>query len=318
MKGQKKPEPLTVDNILSLTNGGKDIFIRYVGKISSVMKCPWRVDKKPSWGIFYRDGVYFWKDQATEEVGNAFHLVQRLFDLDFKESLEKIKWDFNLGGKPIVTEAKTISEEKRDLVHINYKTQNFTKRHHDFWNCVEVTEDWCKKYNCFAVKELYIDRKRYYISEGERVFVYQGEKGCKIYFPDRIGMQRFRNNLPYNYLWNLNKIVDNQRMVIQKSMKDLITLAQIFPNIIATQAEHRRIFSPEVVNILESKSNDIWVWYGSDADGVKKCQKITGELGWKYINTPAEEDKSINDCYSFTCKYGLKKLEEFCKLKNLI
>ncbi len=319
MTGDKKIPPLSSDDILFYTGGGRDIFERYLGKINKIMKRPWGKDRKPSWGVFLYNNTYYWKDNATEESGTAIQFVQKYFGLTFQEAMDKIKWDFSLGGKESRVQGiqnQYVKEEKRP-VHIAYDKQPFQKRHHAYWNCTDVSENWCKGHNCYAVKDLAIDRKKVFIKPTERVFVYETSSVlCKIYFPDRVGMNRFRNNLPWDYLWNIQN-VNSQRLVVQKSMKDLIVTSLIYPNIIATQSEHLKIFTPEVKERIENISKDVWVWYGSDEDGVKKCQNITKEFGWKYINTPKDEDPTINDSYSYACKYGLDKLKEFCKLKEL-
>lgn len=327
MTGDKKQSLLTVDDILFYTNGGKDVFLKYLGKISPTMKRPWGKDSKPSWGVFESNKVYYYKDLANEESGTAIQFVQKLFKLSFGEACEKIKWDFQLGGKESIVQRVGYNSDKQEkkLVHIAYDLQPFQKRHHEFWNCTSVSEEWCKKYNCYAVKNLVVDRKKVYISPKERVFVYEKSYGKgKVYFPDREGMNRFRNNLPWDFLWNVENIEKGKRVVVQKSMKDLIVTSLIYPNIVATQAEHLRIFIDKdnqrtpVVDRIEDISKDVWVFYGSDPDGVSKCQNITNSLGWKYINTPKEEDPDINDSYSYACKYGLDKLKEFCEQKQLI
>lgn len=321
MTGDKKIPLLTGDDILFYTGGGRDIYIRYLGKADKIMKRPWGKDRKPSWGVFLYNGLYFWKDQATENSGTAIQFVQKMFGLTYKEALDKLIWDFGLGGKESKVERidnQYVKEEKKP-VHIAYTLQPFQQRHKDFWECVGASEEWCAKFKCFAVENLTIDRKKVYIKSTERVFVYESDSVlCKVYFPDRVGMNRFRNNLPWDYLYNIDNVEKGKRIVVQKSMKDLITLALIYPNVIATQSEHLKIFTPEVVEKIENISKDIFVWYGSDSDGVKKCQNITKEFGWKYINCPKDEDSTVNDSYSYACKYGIDKLKEFCQQKQLI
>lgn len=323
--GNKRKSTISVDDVLHLTDGGKDIYLKYVGKLSKgAMKRPWGRDTHPSWGVWQApDGIWMWKDHASEEVGGPMQFVQRMFNLGYPEAIQKVCFDLGLDAMEVRADRVYKIQEKtaNSYIHITAKVMKFKERHHAFWNSVDVTEDWCKKFDCYAVKELSINRKKVAINEHERVFVYLASdiNKVKVYFPDRDGNSRFRTNVPYQYLWGYNKIThlcDN--LVIHKSMKDLITFAQIHPHNIATQNESTKIFTADVVDTINHVAEQVWVFYGSDTDGVGKCTEITGATGWKYINTPRNMLPEINDVYSYVKKHGLKKLEQYCKSKNLL
>lgn len=288
------------------------------------MKRPWGRDEHPSWGVWQAlDGVWMWKDQASEEVGGPLQFVQRLFNLSYPEAIQKVCYDLGLDNKYVEAHQVYVERNKEptEYVHITAKVMKFKERHHAFWNSVEVTEDWCKKFDCYAVEELYISRRRVVIGEYERVFVYLASDidKVKVYFPDRESGARFRNNVPFSYLWQRHKIVDKcHKLVVHKSMKDLITFAQLHPHNIATQNESVKLFTPEVVSSINHAADEVWMFYGSDDDGVKKCTEVTAQNNWKYINTPNHMLPDINDVYSYVKQHGLKKLEQYCKSKNLM
>lgn len=330
IKGEQKKTYLSVDEILQRTSGGYDIFRTYLGSVSRLMKRPWpgpkgNRDKHHSWGVFPKGGVWFYKDKATEEAGSAIQFVQKYFGLSLHEAKDKICWDFGLGGgtETNATPVQIIWEkpevEDKEYVHITFESQPFKAEHHKFWNVAGVTEEHCKKYNCFAVKSLAIKRQFIPIGRNEPVFVYYApeEDSVKVYFPTRPDM-RFRNNVPGNYLWNYNNVRDCNKLIIQKSMKDLIVTTMINPCCIATQNEAAGIFDEEMVGKITTLSKKPVVWYGSDADGVSKCQQITAANKWGYVNTPKNLLPDINDAYSYAKKFGLKNLEKFMKLKKLI
>jgi hypothetical protein len=322
IEGNKKLT-ISAEDLVYYTNGGREVYERYMGRLhKGAMKRPWGTDKHPSFTVFPYEDMWLWKDMATEEAGNPITFVQNLFGLSYKEALHKIAYDFNLTDKAVLADkVYTIQKaEPKRYAHITAKIQKFQVRHHQFWNIVGVTEDWCKKFNCFAVKELAIDRVKYPISDKERVFVYYAKdiSKVKVYFPDRQGADRFRTNVPFNYLWEFSNLHNCDKLVIHKSMKDLITFAQIFPCNISTQNESIKVFDEDVVSKINSITTEPWIFYGSDNDGVRKCTEVTNTNGWKYINTPKKDLPLVNDAYSYTKKYGLKQLEEFCKQKHLI
>lgn len=315
----KEKQFFTADDIMFLTGGGYDIYIYYLGEVSRIMQRPWgKKEKKLSWGIFRRENVWFWKDQATEESGTAIHFVQKKFSLSFKEAINKIVDDLSLKNPEQRKVYVRPLQEEAEIVKIKFTDKPFEDRHHKFWH--PVTEDICKSYNCFAVKDAAINGKRVAINKDELVFAYHApeEDGVKLYFPERERTERFRNNVSYHYLWNFSNISKCEKLIIQKSVKDMIFTSLVTPCVIATQAEGIKIFNEDVVNKINSITDSPWIWYGSDWDGVQKCKRITDTNNWKYINTPKDLLPEINDVYGYVKKFGIKSLEDFMKLKKLL
>lgn len=321
----KQRKTITVQDIMSATNGGHDIFRYYLGKVERCMDRPWgKKEKKSSWGIFpHRDGIWYWKDQATEECGNAIQFLQRYQSLTFPEAMDKIAFDFGLGGKFINVKPVVVTWEvptMEDYCDINFFTKPFTPKHHAFWNIAEVMEEDCRGMNCFAVKDLAINRKRVPIGKDEIVFAYYcpEEDGAKIYFPERQKSEKFRNNVSFHHLWNFSNLQNCEDLIVQKSPKDMIVTSMLTKCVTATQAEAVKIFDKGTVDKINSVSKRPWIWYGSDWDGVKKCKEITDTNKWRYINTPKALLPEINDTYGYASIYKLKGLEEFMKLKKLL
>lgn len=315
---------LSAEEILHRTNNGYDIYKFYLGKVERLCNRPWgRKEKKKSWGIFPGTS-WFWKDHASEETGNAITFIQRMFSLNLKEAKEKICADMGftttkVKRSPLVTWDDPIEEEK-EYIPINFSSTVFKKQHHLFWNCVEVDEKHCEKFQCWGVKDLAINKKKVNIGENEAVFAFYcpEEDGVKIYFPEREKDRRFRNNVSYRHLWNFQSLQKCESLIVQKSVKDMIVTGMIVDCVTSTQAEAVKIFNKEVVEKINSISTNPWIWYGSDWDGVQKCKSITDTNGWKYINTPKNLLPNINDTYGYVKKFGLKQLEEFMKSKKLI
>lgn len=332
IKGKIQRKFITAEDVLGGTTGGYDVYMLYLGKVRRQMDRPWgKKEKKPSWGIYPYGGLWFWKDHATEETGNAIQFVEKQFGLTFSEARDRIAWDFGIGGqeverKKIVTWEAPYAEDK-EFVRMNFTKQSFLKQHHDFWNIVEVSESHLEKLNYFAVKDLAIQGRRVYIRPGEAVFAFYcpEEDGVKIYFPERDKGEKFRNNVSYHHLWHYDELEECENLIVQKSNKDLAVTKMITPCVISTQAEGIKIFNEETVSRINTITKSPWVWYGSDSDGVKKCKGITDTNKWKYLNTPKNLLPLVNDTYSIVKMWntekmgtGLKKLEEFMKLKKVI
>lgn len=328
IKGSKKHELTSFSEIMSRTNNGYDIYKYYLTKVSRCMNRPWgKKETKPSWGI-YPGVVWMWKDHASGQTGNPISFLEKMFGLTTIEAMGKVCYDFGFGGEFINVNPVKITWEKPDIekeyCDISVITQPFEKRHHEFWNAASVTEEHCKKYNCYAIKRLAINKRNIPLRPNEIVFAYHapeedlGNKlALKVYFPERHDA-KFKNNISGHYLWNSINIKQADKLIIQKSMKDLLVTTLITPNVVATQNESAGIFDIEMVNKIKGISKNVTVWYGSDSDGVEKCKKITNANGWNYLNTPKDLLPEINDSYGFVKKFGLQELEKFMKSKNII
>lgn len=322
IKGKKKAKYLTIDDILSATNGGKDIYMHYLGKVARLMSRPWgKKESHNSWGVFPRNGVWFWKDQATEESGTAIQFVEKYLGLTLYEAKDRICNDLLLNTterviRPIIVQ----EEEEKRFIPISFSDKPFDKEHHAFWNPAGVSEEHCRKMECYAVKDLAINRKKVALREGEMVFAFycREEDAVKIYFPQRDKGERFRNNVSFHHLWNYNNIQECHNLIVQKSVKDMIVTTMISPCCVATQAEAVKIFDESTVEMINTISKSPWIWYGSDWDGVKKCKEITDTNKWKYINTPKNLLPEINDAYGYAYKYGIEELAQFMKDKKLL
>lgn len=326
IQGKTKVDFNAPEDIYKLTNGGFDIFRYYLTNVGRIMYRPWgKKERNPSWGIYrYSNGYWYFKDHATEESGTAIQFVQKYFSLNYGEAMDKVRWDFGLaGGAKINVNPVKVTWEKpdieKDYMDIGVITKPFEKRHHEFWNCVGVSEEHCRRYNCYAVKSMAINKRFFNIKKDEIVFGYYcpEEYGWKIYFPERRDA-RFRNNVSGHHLWNYSNLGECENLIIQKSMKDLIVTTMITPCVVATQNESAGIFDEDMVKKINTITKSPWVWYGSDWDGVKKCKQITDTNKWKYINTPKNLLPDINDAYGYVKKFGLEALQEFMKQKKLL
>lgn len=313
-----KKKPYSAQEIYDLTNGGYDIFRYYLGNVKKLMSRPWgKRENKPSWGVFQSGNFWFYKDFAKEETGNAISFVMKMFSLSYADSIDKITNDLFLNNS-VTIKVRKQELPKKEYSHISFTTQNFKEGHHLFWNCVGISEEYCKKYNCFALKDYAINRNKYNIGN-EIAFAYYAEDidKVKLYFPFRDKGLKFINNVPYRYLWNVESIGEGGNLIIQKSMKDLMVTSLVRERVIATQAEAFSIFDEDTVNKINSLSEKPILFYGSDEDGVSKSIKITEAFDWDYINTPKVELPEINDTYGYVKKYGIESLEELFKRKGI-
>lgn len=325
--GEKIKPKITIEQILALTNGGWDTFVLEMGKfpVSKAFSHPLQKDKFPSGGIFQAEGVWFLKDFSGRlPTMTAIQFIQKKYTLSVSEAIDKICQDLGINQstkvyKPIqIIEKPPVYEQSE--IHIGFSERKWLKKHHEFWENTGVTKEHCDRYNTFAIKELAINRRKQKIGEDEICWAYYAENidKVKIYFPEREKGQRFKGNVPGSYLWNIERIEKCGKLVVIKSMKDLLVTTTLFPCVVATQNESAAIFTDDIVDRIHGLSKNIFVAYGSDEQGVEQSTKLSEKYHWKWVNPPKYLLPDINDSYSLVRQYGIEAWEECLKQKKIL
>lgn len=327
--GVKNKKPVKWEELLALTDGGYSIFKKELGNfpICRAFSHPLKRDRHSSGAIFPVEGVWFLKDFAGDiPTMTAVQYIQRKYSLNFGEAIDKICHDIGLNTqtreyKPIGIMEKAPVYEVSD-VHISFSERKWIGKHHKFWENTGVDKEHCEKYSTFAVKDAAINKRRVQIGKDEVVWAYyipEMEK-VKLYFPERNKNLRHRGNVPNNWIWGLNNIEQCDKLIVQKSMKDLLVTTIITPCVVALQNEDAKLFvNAETGEKLEKCGKKIFLAFGSDEHGVKNSKLLTDEYNYKWVNPPKfllQED--INDAYALSHKYGIDAWRECLKQKNII
>ncbi len=325
-KGEIIQKAITWDYILSITNNGWDVFRVELGKfpVSKAFSSPLRKDRSPSFTVFNKEGKWWWKDFSTGDAGDALKFVRLRYSLNGKEAIDKICQDLGISQttkeyKPLQIIEKA-PEWNESEVHIGFSDKKWTKEHHKFWEGTEVDEAHCRKYDTYAVKELAVNRRRVKIGEKEVVIAYYASDvdKVKIYFPERAKGHRFKGNVDGRYLWNLHGIEKCDKLIVIKSMKDLLCTTVMFPCVIATQNESAAIFTEDVVDKIYILSKNIWVAYGSDKQGVEQSTLLSEKYNWKWVNPDNKLLPDINDAYSLIKAKGIDAWRECLRKKRIL
>lgn len=327
VKGAKKPPMITWNDVLKHTQGGWSVFANEIPglRLGEAFCSPLRKDRHASCGLTFKDGVWFMKDFANGDVLTALQFIQKKYGLIFSVAVSKMAEDYGLkeisNKKYVVQSLQEAPKYNENEVQINWWPSKWRKEHYKFWENTEVDKTHCEKHNTFAIKELAINRRIVKIGDNEVVWCYYApeQDRVKIYFPEREREKRFKNNIHGQYIWELSTINQCDKLIVHKSMKDLIVSSVIFPCNISTQNESIQTFTPELVSTLNDLSQKIYIFYGADDDGKQKSIEITKEHGYKWVNTKNEYLKQgINDAYSLVKAFGIKELEALYKYKHIL
>ena len=217
-----------------------------------------------------------------------------------------------------------------DYIFIGFSSKKFGRKHHEFWNIAGVSEEWCNKFECWAVKDavksnpITKKRERIPIGNDEIVFAYYcpEEDGVKLYFPEREKGNKFRTNVSGSHLWNFDNVGACENIVIQKSNKDMIVTALFTECVSAVQSENIGVFwnegKTELAERVDEKGKHVFLSYGSDEDGKNKSIKLSKLLNWKWVNPPNKFLPDVNDVYSLAAIQGLSEVEKMFKNKKII
>jgi len=297
MAYQTTKKIITKEYILSRISE-KEIFEYYLGikaKPNRLYRSPLRDDRHPTCSFSYRGGRLRFRDWKESGDKDCFDIVAKMFGLDFGTALEKIAWDFELSDKPIVAE---LVEKLRNIKNKTYRSsgssdirvtiQKETKVDREYLESFGIKEWTWRRYKCVSIKKLWVNgRATYYYRDRDPALGYYFGIGkderqlWKIYFYKRgkttgsgipISRTRFVSNTSKMNGWNqLPK--DGSTLIITKSMKDVMVLAQMGFYAIAPQAESA-IIRGEILDLISDKFTHVYSLYDFDYTGIVAANKL--------------------------------------------
>lgn len=298
---------------------------------------PFRKDSNPSFIIKNKSGELFHMDYGDGRWrGNCFDFVKQLCSCDFNTCLIEIDKRFGLGisgdnkgdYKTIISkyEQPTLSEEKETLIQV--VTMPFTKAGEKYWSDYHLSLEELKKSNIYQAKSVILNRQRMAIPKDDLVFAYYAEdiQKFKLYRPlqprhpkkEEVKFKwRWKNNVPFSYLWGKWNIGNCDKSLIVKSVKDMVVVKKFFPCVCSVQAENIACFSEENVEYINDNSKEVYIGFGSDEQGKKESKLITSTFKWKHLNTP-DEFLPDNDFAEVGKKYGIETLIKHFEKKGLL
>lgn len=316
------PVKLTPEYILSKVD---DIYIfrYYLGAfdMNTKVKNPFRKDIHPSFSIYINnDSLRLkWKDFGTNESGDCFTLVSKLFNLSFVETLQKIAEDFGLvKGKRGITgrEMQAVKVFKETLLKKEFKiqveTRPYTGEELNYWDQFSITKKELISNSIIPIKKLWINGNIVSLSNHMHfAYYFPKVEKFKIYSPLDPDKKWF-GNVSTKYIEGLDKEFDYSKpIIISKSRKDRMCLSHFLPNVVNTQNESSFAISEKEDEFFLKKFPSAYIIWDSDSTGVQECTKLN-KRGYKYFNVP-------NDIYKNTgCKdysdlirfFGEKKAQE--------
>ena len=271
------PDYITTEDILKRVSQ-EDIWEHYLGYLPGPgerFSSPFRTDTTPSANLFYTDsGKLLYKDFGDGSM-NCWQFVQKLYKLDFKNSLLKIWNDLVLEEKKSSSEI-LIKKHKKSSAVIQIKKRDFIEEDLKFWGKYEITKEILNEYSVVPITYYWINGNMYKV---HHLLSYSYEYGNgirKLYFPKNTSNgTKFISNAKANIVVGYNHLPEKgDLLIITKSHKDVMVYKRLGYYSISPQGEGIDI--PEnILNSLKKRFKNIILNYDNDEAGRKNAERIS-------------------------------------------
>lgn len=294
------------DNILNQISE-QEIYLKFLqitefpkGNISS----PFSNDKNPSFKL-YKNGTF--KCHSSGKQGDVFQFVADLNQLDCKKDFNKvlavIKKECNLTNNIQEKRAETLknrytkNNEAETDKHFQYTAKTIEKLHLNYWeqHNWNVSEKVLKQYNVQALDKFeYWNSKKKAITKiklfkGVLGFVYPVGNNVELYVPKQDKTKKFfLNKLNQNDVFGLDQLPDRcNNLIICAGKKDCLILNANGFNAVTFRSENHYV-TKEQIEILKSKTKNVFICYDNDDAGQKSQAKLIEIYNLSPIHLPNE------------------------------
>ena len=303
-----------------------DLVFRYLGvtKIPCFICSPLRKDKRPSFGLYSRDGEKIhWIDLATREGGGMYDLLSLMWHCDYKEVLTRIQKDITgptqgatVTSTPLTIKDMSIYQNNNDL---QCRVRKWRKYDIDYWESYGVPIEWLEYAEVYPISHKIVisNGKKYVFNADKLAYAFvehkEGKVTLKIYQPHSENPQyKWSNKHDRSVISLWTKVPEKgEKLVICSSLKDALCLwANTGIPALALQGEGYGI-SDTAINELKRRYKKIIISYDGDAAGILDAKKLSEKTGFIYRNSPIiGEAKDWSDIYKI---YGKKRFLEEVK-----
>jgi len=313
-------EEINQEEILKRTTE-YDIYSFYIGKhpeIGRITNSPLRKDKHPSFGLFKssKTGSLMFKDLATNESGNCFKFVQLLFQINYKEALNKI-WtnivESKLTKTPIGLKVDKIEAYSKKSILI--KRKNFTETDDAYWSRYHIDRELLKEFNVFPIDSFWVNdiQSKLTYNTHSPMYAYKMFNSFKIYRPlSATKEDKWRSNCTKFDIQGWEQLPDKgDTLVITKSLKDIMVLRRFNVFSIAPHSEVS-LLPESVLNEAKNRFKRILVFFDNDAAGRKGANDLKEKYGLDTIEIPSHylDIYGIKDISDYIEGFGIEKTQE--------
>jgi hypothetical protein len=263
-------------------------------KIKSIFKPD---EKTPSFCIYMKGDVYFYKDFSTGKGGNSLQFVKDLFNIDASRAAAKIITDYNeymMSGKK---DDDIRNFKKQAKYQVKYhKKREWTKQDGTFWTKYAISSAILENFNVIPLESYTMTKE----DDADRLII----NGPHLYAYTRIDGTIYKIYQPYvtdhkflkvkNYIQGTDQLKFNQpNLVICSSLKDSMCLTNFGYNIEVVAPDSENTVIPNgAMSMYKLKYKTICTLFDNDEAGIKAAQKYEEQYDLPGVILPMSKDLS--------------------------
>lgn len=297
----KIEEPINIDaNYINSNIDQVSMFEFYLGysiNTTKHYKSPFSNDSTPSFKFKVGNNYKLtWKCFSTGKGGDLINLVSELYNLSFKDSINKIAHDyfkFNQNSK--VERINLYDNLKNSNININLDPTKievilFDKEPISFieyWKQFYIEKNLLDLYDIKACKEVWINDNLYSGYTDKNIVIrYLVNSKYKIYKPFEKKEFKWRTTFDSKCIFGFKQLdYSLDTIIISKSSKDVVVWRLLGYNAITLPAESSRLWK-ELVEWLYSKFKYVISILDNDQAGVKAMVKYKEDWNIPFIILP--------------------------------
>lgn len=263
---------------------------------------PFRNDKIPSLQVKWSYGKWRFRDYGSSEYkGDCIDFIKMLYSCSFNEAVEKIINDFSSNDPVRKMDShclKKINKKDSKPVELDIKERLYTFDEIKFWNNFGISKTTLDRYNVKAVKFIFINKSP--ILAAPFTFAFEeykdGKISHKIYQP-----LNKENKWMNKHKWDVvqgwsQMVLKGKLLIITKSLKDTMLLAELGYNAIAPQSE-TSFLKKHILEQLKKRFEKIIIFLDNDEVGIKQAKLYSEQFNLPYIYIPIGKPKDVSDYY---------------------
>lgn len=271
-------------------------------------------DTVPSMCIYFNksNGKYRFKDFSTGKSGDAINLVIYIYELSFKDAVNKVINDY----KKYINHHKeyTISEfrEYAKFKVCLHSVREWNILDRDFWVRYNVGTSLLNKYNIKPLESYTMEKgcddenieiQSITISD-DYIYGYFKENGelYKIYQPKNKNKKFLKIK---SYIQGSEQLENHHNLLITSSLKDILSIKSLGLKIdcIAPDSENTMIPKAEMLKYLELYHGNVSVSFDNDDPGIEAMKKYKNIYNINAFVLPLSKDPSDS-----IKEHGVKKV----------
>lgn len=300
------------------------IYYKYLGsnfKIGGVCTSPFRVDSRPSFGVFIRKGELIFNDFGSNDSGTVVDFLFKYYKHNgissIKEMSEKFKADFaNLEGPELLNGMRhtDVSPEiirRKKPFKLEVRVRKFRDYDAEYWGQYGISIGSLRVFNVFPISLYFVNGISYMADRLAYVYVESKDNKTflKVYQPLNKTMKWLSNtNFSVHQGYRILP-KDGQLLVYTKSLKDVMALREVAGiDSIGLQGEKARV-KESVRAEYASRFTYNLTLFDNDTEGINLFNYFKNNYNIDGILIPKEfNSKDFSDLVKNTGRQFARKI----------